>query len=354
MLTTLEGIGQADFQVAVAAPAQGPLAEALRARGIEVEPFAAWDQAGTRRPQGALRSELAAMLARRRPDLVHANSLAMGRLSGPVVAESETPSISHLRDILKLSTRAVADLNQHTRILAVSQAVRDFHAAQGLAPARLRVLYNGVDLARFHPRPATGFLHRELGLSHEARLLGAIGQIGLRKGLDVFAQAASRIARKMPDAHFLFVGERHSEKAESRAFEAELHRAAGGLPRRFHFLGRRDDVPQLLNELTLLVHPARQEPLGRVLLEAAASGVAVVATDVGGTREIFPLESHSARLVAPGDAAALAAAVIDLLGDDVSRARIATEARRRAEEAFDAQQAAASLVLHYRQVLGQL
>ena len=59
---------------------------------------------------------------------------------------------------------------------------------------------------------------------------------------------------------------------------------------RVHFLGNRHDVAQLLSECTALVHAARQEPLGRVLLEAAACGTAVVATDVGGTREIFPLD----------------------------------------------------------------
>ena len=68
------------------------------------------------------------------------------------------------------------------------------------------------------------------------------------------------------------------------------------------------------------MHPARQEPLGRVLLEAAAAGVAVVATDVGGTPEIFPPDSESARLVPPDDAAALAAAMLELLDDEALRA----------------------------------
>ena len=99
---------------------------------------------------------------------------------------------------------------------------------------------------------------------------------------------------------WLIIGQRFSEKEESRQFEAGLHQAgAGPLAGRIHFLGVRDDIPEILNELTLLVHPARQEPLGRVLLEAAAAGVAVVATDVGGTREIFPPESDSACLFRP-------------------------------------------------------
>ena len=70
------------------------------------------------------------------------------------------------------------------------------------------------------------------------------------------------------------------------------------------------------------MHPARQEPLGRVLLEAAAAGVAVVATDVGGTREIFPPEADAARLVPPDDADALAAAMLELLGNRELRGRL--------------------------------
>ncbi len=351
MLATLEGVCVAGFEAIVAAPPQGPLAEALRARGIEVLPFQAADAAGQRLPQPRLRQELGELLARVQPDLLHANSLAMGRLSGPVAAEAGVPSIAHLRDILRLSLRAIADLNRHVRLLAVSNATRDFHAAAGLAALKLHVLYNGVDLVQFRPRPATGYIHRLLGLPQDVRLLGTVGQIGLRKGQDVLVRAAGLLAEALPDVHYLIVGERYSEKDESRRFEAGLRRRAEQTAGRFHFLGFRGDVPQVLNELAVLVHPARQEPLGRVLLEAAASGLPIVATDVGGTREIFPPDSHSAILVPPDDPGALTAATLAMLGDVRLRASTGTAARRRAEEAFDIRSAGAKLVGHYREVL---
>ena len=110
----------------------------------------------------------------------------------------------------------------------------------------------------------------------------------------------------------MIVGQRYSQKQEALEYERQVHAAAdsGPLRGRVHFLGVRNDVDRLLNEFTLLAHPARQEPLGRVLLEAAAAGVPVVATDVGGTREIFPAETASACLVPPDDPAALAAAIV--------------------------------------------
>jgi len=352
MLATLEGTRAARIDLAVIAPPEGPLADALAARSVEGVPFVFRDAGGNRLPQDRLRTELTRLLQRRRPDLLHANSLAMGRLSGPVAADLGLPSIAHLRDIVGLSGRAVADLNRHTRLLAVSQATRAFHVAQGVTAEKTHVLHNGVDLDRFHPRPKSGELHRELGLAREADLVAAIGQICLRKGQDVFVRAAAILAKKRPNAHYLIVGERWSDKPESRRFEQALRDAAtGNLAGHLHFLGYRRDVDQVLGELSLLVHPARQEPLRRVLLEAAASGVAVAATDVGGTREIFTPDHEAARLVPPDDPDAMAAAVLELLDDEGFRASLAAAARRRAEVAFAAERATTGLLEHYRALI---
>jgi glycosyltransferase involved in cell wall biosynthesis len=127
--------------------------------------------------------------------------------------------------------------------------------------------------------------------------------------------------------------------------------SASSLNGRVHFLGVRDDVHRLLNEFTLLAHAARQEPLGRVLLEAAASGTPVVATAVGGTREIFGADPCCALLVPPDEPAGLAAAIVRLLTDTDLRARLSHTARQRAERAFDARSAALALAAHYRQIL---
>ena len=108
---------------------------------------------------------------------------------------------------------------------------------------------------------------------------------------------------------------------------------------------------RLLGELSLLVHAARQEPLGRVLLEAAAAGVPIIATDVGGTQEIFPPEQIAARLVPPGDSDSLAAAMLEMLGDPALQSRLSTAVRCCAEEQFDIRVAVAGLIHHYRAIL---
>lgn len=351
LLAQLPELRAAGFRIAAIAPPRGPLADALQAADVVLLPFE-FRAGAARRPLEQLRTELRFLLTAQRPDLLHANSLSMGRLCGPVAEELQLPSIAHLRDIVGLSAAAVADLAKNGRLLAVSEATRAFHIAQSLPADKIHVLHNGVDLALFAPRPASGRLHRELNLPVEAQLIGTIGQLVIRKGQDVLAAAAAQIVERCPAAHFVLVGERSSEKDEAVRYEAALRAAfsAGPLAGRGHFLGRRCDVDRILPELTLLAHPARQEPLGRVLLEAAACGIAIVATDVGGTREVFP-NADSALLVPPGDAAALAEAVVDSLQSRDRRAALGRAARRRAEEAFDLRLAAAGTIDQYRQAI---
>jgi glycosyltransferase involved in cell wall biosynthesis len=353
MLATLPAVAAADFDVLVAAPPAGPLADILRAQGVSRVVWQTHDDGGQRFPLDRLREDLANLMRQMRPNLLHANSLSTARISGPVAAKVGDRSIGHLRDILKLAPQAVDDLNAHRRLLAVSRATRDYHVSQGIAAEKCVVKYNGVNLFEYCPRPRSGYLHRELASPPNTRFSAVIGQLGLRKGTDVALAAALRIAAQFPDLHWLIVGERTSNKDEAREFEELLRSIASEAPLvgRVHFLGNRTDVPLLLAECDLLVHAARQEPLGRILLEAAACGLAVIATDVGGTGEIFPAESRTAVLVPPDNHSALADAIQGALQDGPSRKQLGAAARQRAELAFDIRDAAVRLVDHYRSLL---
>jgi glycosyltransferase involved in cell wall biosynthesis len=353
MLATLPAVDHAGFEVLVAAPVSGPLADALHERGIWHVPLQTHNECGERLPLAMMRSDLIGMFERLAPRLVHANSLSMARIAGPAARNWGVPSIGHLRDIATLSQQAVQDLNSHQQLIAVSDATRQYHVAQGLDPSKCVVAHNGIDLNEFQPRPPTGYLHRELQLPPSIQLIAVIGQLGLRKGTDVALTAASKVATELPDVHWLIVGERTSTKEESRAFEASLRSMALSAPLagRVHFLGERSDVCSLLAECVLLVHAARQEPLGRVLLESAASGLPVVATNVGGTREIFPTDANGALLVPTNNAGTLAAAVIELLRNVERRHMLAQAGRRRVEQCFNIRQAAARLIEFYQSVL---
>ena len=295
LLAVLPHLMRRGVRPIIVAPDSGDFATAIRELGLELVDFRRTLSDGTPLAQSQVREALAAKLRRISPDLVHANSLAMGRLAGPVTKRLKLPGLAHLRDIVRLNRQAVTDLNENTRLLAVSHATREYHIAQGLSPEKCHVVYNGIDLTEFRYREPTGFLHRELDLPCDAVLIGNIGQIGLRKGQIPLLMTMQQIVETLPHTHLLIVGKRWSSKAESVVYEQTVHDLAAQPPLKghVHFLGVRHDVPAILNELTVLLHGARQEPLGRVLLEAAASQVPVIASNVGGTGEIFqPLESR--------------------------------------------------------------
>jgi glycosyltransferase involved in cell wall biosynthesis len=351
MLSAIDQLSAEPFEFVALAPVEGRLAEAFQQRGIQHLPISLRDQSGTRLPRAQVCEVLRDAIGSISPAIVHANSLAMGRLTGAIAHQIDAQCVAHLRDILKLTRTAVQDLNQNRVLLAVSRATSRFHIEQGMRAEQVRVLYNGVDCNRFRPRNRTESLRRELGLPQASFLVATIGQIGLRKGQDVLAEAAALSAGRLANVHYLVIGERLSSKAESKEFEQAMvdRFNQSGLGDQFHLLGYRNDIDRLMNDVDLLVHPAYQEPLGRVLLEAAAAGLPMIATAVGGTEEIL-CDSESARLVAPADPSALAAAIIELHSDASKRSRFAIAARRRVETAFNAQQAARDLAAIWSEI----
>jgi len=346
------------FQFFAIAPETGRLSAALQERGIALRPLHLHDTAGKRLSREEAVAQLHQTLQTVRPDVIHANSLAMGRLTGALGDVFPAPRTAHLRDIMKLSAAAIADLNRNDRLVAVSDATRSFHVAQGLDPARVTTIHNGVDCDAFRPRaiPDTGepewSLWCELGLPKSAFLVLSVGQIGLRKGQDLLAEVVIELHSRYQESreiHCVIVGERNSSKRESIEFERKLVRrfADAGLSDRLHRLGYRNDVARLMNEADLLVHAAHQEPFGRVLLEAGASGLPVIATNVGGTPEIFE-DGVSARLVPPGDARRLADAMDELIGDAELRSRFSAAARERIVSCFPIERAAEQLAALWR------
>ena len=245
------------------------------------------------------------------------------------------PCTAHLRDIIKLNKTAISDLNRSAGLIAVSNATKQFHAEQRIMSSKLKVIYNGVDTEVFRPASPVGTLRQELGLSDRAVLIANIGQICLRKGQILLAQAAGLLAKEFPDTNYLFIGKRHSQKQESIEYEKSIRRIfrEAGIENRLFCLGFREDIPTILNQIDLLVHTARQEPLGRVLIESASCGKAIVATEVGGTAEILE-DGVSAILVPPDDLDSLKAAIRRMLTDSELRSRLGQRTRKNVIEKF--------------------
>ncbi len=352
MLAMLEALGQTEFDFVAAAPPSGMLTERLEQCGVQVLPLTLRDTHRQKLSIEQINSHLVELVTQVSPDLVHSNSLSMGRMVGRIASRLPIRCTSHLRDIIRLNKTAVSDLNRNAGLIAVSNATKQFHVEQGILSDKLQVIYNGVNTELFRPTPATGILKQELSLSDSAVLLANIGQICLRKGQTLLAQAAVSLAEEFSEANYLFIGQRHSQKAESIAYEnaIQLIFREACIEDRLFCLGFREDIPVILNEVDLVVHTAHQEPLGRVLLEAASCGRAIIATEVGGTAEILA-DQVSAVLIRPDDLEALTAAIRWMLTDREFRVRLGHQARTVAVEKFSLPTATAHIRMFWKSFL---
>lgn len=326
-----------DFRFTALAPPTGLLADQLKQLAIPHAAFSVRDDAGLKRPTPALLQHLKQVLVELSPDIVHANSLSMSRLLGQMGPdENRVRRTGHLRDIIRLKKQVIRDLNHNDALVAVSHATRSFHVAQGLELRKCSVIYNGVDTDLFRPRDHTLF-RAELfpDIPEDATILLNVGQICLRKGQLNLAQSVCELLRQRGDVHLVVVGKRHSTKTESVEYEQQIQQKFQDVERsnHLHMLGHRSDINQLMNAADLLVHTAFQEPFGRVLLEASASGLPILATDVGGTSEMLH-SGKEAMLVPPGDSTALLDALKQLINAPSLRTKLAAAARLRMESQF--------------------
>lgn len=323
MLAGLAEIERRGFDVAVVCPPGSLLADQLARRQVRHIPFVWTEETGQRKPLEQLRSELTAATAQWQADVVHANSLSVSRILGPCPRPEGCRYVGHLRDIIKLNRRAVADISALDEIYCVSTATREFHLQQGLSEANSLVLHNGIDLSQFSPpldRPER----------YPVQLV-YIGQLVMRKGIDVLLPAVRHAIELGADVTLDLYGECHSTKEEARAYLAQQEAFVDehGLADRVRFRGRTDDPVTVLRMADGLVHAAKQEPWGRVLLEAAACGLPIIATDVGGTREIFP--GGEALLVSADQPELLGKEINRLAGSREFRLLMGTKGRKRIE-----------------------
>ena len=228
-------------------------------------------------------------------------------------------------------------------LVVVADADRRTGLALGVGrPDQYVCIRSGVDLRVAAPGDRER-ARAALGLNGNRPVVGFVGRLAPQKDPHTLLRAFLRVHTDLPDAVLVMVGEgpmRHGLEQAARAT---------GLAASVRFAGSRRDVPELLPAFDVLALPSRWEGMPRVLVEAAAAGVPVVATPVGGVTD-FVEDGATGLLVPPGDPAALAGALGRLLGDEPLRAGLRARARARAA-AFSADEMVRVTERLYEQLL---
>ena len=331
----------------VICPTEGPFPASLDELGISHRKFVLFDDSGIRLPLETIRQQLTDDVLSTQPDIVHANSLSTSRICGGISDDIPVPIIGHVRDIMNVSAQVIRDMNELAAVISVSNATRDNLLTQGLSSEICEVVYNGVDAGLFVQADSDDIASRD------SFVIGGVGQIGMRKGWDVLLDAFAKFAIDVPNCQLEICGERLSTKQEALEYETNLHARCerSDLEGKVSFCGYTDDIHLRMQDWDLLVHPARQEPLGRVLLEAAACGLPIVTTNVGGTPEIFP--DGEAIVIEKDNAELLAQKITELHSNLLLRQQIGASARRRIQSQFTLERSANSILNVYRAVLGE-
>lgn len=207
--------------------------------------------------------------------------------------------------------------------IGVSQAITanlNLRPLAKLLKRRAQCVYNAIDLRRFQ-RTNLDWASKRMSLNvpMDAPLIGTVGRLTEQKGYTYLIDAAALVLRQIPQAYFLIVGD--GELADMLKDQAYVR----GIANRVLFTGPRSDVEEILACLDLFVSTSLWEGLPTAIMESMAAGVAVVATDIPGTRELVR-DQHTGWLAPQGDASALAQTIQVALGDTQSRQEFANRA----------------------------
>lgn len=309
--------------------------------------------------------QLVKLLRQNRIDLVHTNHLLDRLYVGLAAALCGVPVVTTLHDttispdeagklLYRARVRAVTVLMDWigcfltSRFVAVSEAVRDVYTRHRHVPRdHIEVLYSGVSTREFGvPSDGRGQerLRRELGIEGAYPVLINVGRLAKAKGQVWLVRMMPQLMERWPTARLIIVG----EGGERKALEEEIRRH--GLGSHVSLVGQRSDVPNLLAVSDVFLFPSVSEGLPLALLEAAASGKPVVASNCGPIGEVVE-DGASGYMVEPENPEALAQAVLRVL-ESPQRARcMGLRGRQIVREKFDIRDSVPALERVYLSIL---
>jgi glycosyltransferase involved in cell wall biosynthesis len=210
-----------------------------------------------------------------------------------------------------------------TGMIAVSHAVaRVIHASESFSLKKIRVIWNGEDLAHFSPGPST--IRQELDVDDSICLMTCVGSLTPVKDHVTQLKAFARLTPQYPNARLILVGD-GPERSQLKELSTKLK-----LTEKVHFLGHRTDIANILRGSDLYLQSSTTEGFSNAIVQAMAVGLPVVATDVGGNPEL--VSQDGGILIPPRNPEQLANALLRMVNDKGLRSIMGRQARERVEQ----------------------
>jgi glycosyltransferase involved in cell wall biosynthesis len=278
------------------------------------------------------------LLKREKPPIVHTHTYKAGvlgcwaaKMAGvPIIIHTPhghiffghfSPLVTGFFMMIERLTAAIVD-----RMVALTAGERrDYIACSVANPEKMVTIHSGVNIDRFMKLKVNiEGKKRSLGLNTEFPVVGTVGWLLPIKGPIYLLRAMAEVWQNHPDIHLVYVGKGDLEEDVKR----EASRT--GVSDKVKFLGWRDDIPEIMQILDVFVLPSLNEGMGRVLLEAMASGKPIVASNVGGIPDLVK-DGQNGFLVGPGDVNGLSIAIKRLIEDERLRGKMGAKGRAMAQ-----------------------
>ncbi|MDI6813412.1 MAG: glycosyltransferase family 4 protein [Deltaproteobacteria bacterium] len=306
----------------------------------------------TRRDSGFIANALD-IIQKHKVDLLHLNDGLTPSIPFIAVAPPAIPTVVHERKIRRYASRERRYLRRVNRIICISQAVAANLDAYFPNFSRTVILPNPLSTRFKEPLITKSSLLKQLGLPEDALLVIQVSNIINWKGQDILLEAMKTVSKNHAKSVLIFTG---GTPLGEEAYEAKLRKMAkfNGLENRVRFCGFQEEVSSFYQAADVLVHvPSYPEPFGRTVLEAMQLGKPMITSNSGGTAELVQ-HGVTGLLVPPGDAKALASALLSLLSDESLRQKLGTKAAKVAQERYSPQKIARKIEAIYEELIDGL
>ena len=356
----LKGLRQIDapFEPFIALPGDGPFATELREENWNVS-FAPLRR--LQRPRGIIDGmasllhvlqtapHICRLVDQSGAKLIHSNSTTAHLVGGVAAERTNRPALWHCRDMISLDRIAPQLAAKATRVVAISACVASQLERDGVPAEKITVIYNGLDPEQWRCKNDSR-LRETLGVPDDAFIFGIVGQMVPWKNHADFIEAAAKLVQQegMENARFVSIGgDLFGDHADYISDLRQLVKKHD-LIERFNFIPRQSDAVDAISALDCLVHPAGDEPFGRVLMEAMSLEIPTIAVNENGPLEIVT-HGHDGLLVKPNAPDELAEAMTRVFRDRELRLHLQENGRETVVEKFHIADHAAKFDELYRE-----